>query len=104
MGMPSSIDQLRVLLAELSEHEFHDALHLVNEEAERRRRVAALAFRVGDRVWFVTRYGDRVSGVIVRINARTLSLREDDGTRWRVSPEYARPEPAGTTPRPTVTP
>ncbi|HEX9710750.1 MAG TPA: mechanosensitive ion channel domain-containing protein [Candidatus Thermoplasmatota archaeon] len=92
--MPSATDQLRVLLAGMSDHEFHDALHLVNEEAERRRRFAALAFRVGDRVSFETRNGDRVSGVVERINARTISLREDDGTHWRVGPEFLRPEAA----------
>ena len=43
-------------------------------------------FHPGDRVWFRTEDGLRITGVVVRINQKTISIHTDDHHDWRVSP------------------
>ena len=42
-------------------------------------------FSVGDRVIFSAR-GQLITGIIIRINQRTATLRTEHGREWRVSP------------------
>jgi hypothetical protein len=47
---------------------------------------AMLQFRIGERVWFHNELGERVDGVIVRYNRKSVSLVTEDGQQWRVGP------------------
>jgi hypothetical protein len=42
-------------------------------------------FRVGDKVKFFSRKGFEVTGTISKINQKTVSLKTDYGSNWRVS-------------------
>ena len=75
-------DQLR----ELNRHVV-DRIRLLHE---RRAREAALAFDPGDRVAFDTADGYTVSGRVVRINRKTVTIDADDGRNWRVHPKILR--------------
>lgn len=53
-------------------------------------------FGVGDRVGFQARSGDRKTGVIIKLNKRTATIRLDDGEEWNIHPEYLFSAGAGT--------
>ena len=44
-------------------------------------------FNIGDRVGFQTHNGKK-TGVIIRLNKKTASIRTDDGGDWNVSPLF----------------
>ncbi len=44
-------------------------------------------FKVMDKVSFEYQ-GRKVSGVIIRLNQKTVTLVEEDGHKWNVSPKY----------------
>lgn len=44
-------------------------------------------FNVGDRVSFHTNSGLK-TGIIMRLNKKTASIKTDDGGNWNVSPSY----------------
>jgi hypothetical protein len=56
----------------------------------------AISFAVGDEVWFVGRSGDKVEGVITKINQKTIQVKQTNGKNpgfpltWRVSPSLLR--------------
>ena len=53
------------------------------------RSTAMLAhFSVGDRVRFQSSFGERKTGVIVRLNKKTASIATDDGHHWNVHPGF----------------
>jgi hypothetical protein len=56
------------------------------------RSTAMLAhYSVGDRVSFQSHVGERKSGVIVRLNKKTASIRTDDAQQWNVHPGFLTP-------------
>jgi len=54
-----------------------------------RRHSKMMNFRIGDRVTFDTDRGT-VVGRVVRVNHKTISVDEDDGHGWRVSPHVLK--------------
>ncbi|KKT34405.1 MAG: hypothetical protein UW24_C0032G0003 [Parcubacteria group bacterium GW2011_GWA2_44_12] len=44
-------------------------------------------FNIGDRVGFRTHDGKK-TGIIMRLNKKTISIKTDDGADWNVSPVY----------------
>ena len=48
-------------------------------------------FNIGDRVGFRTHDGKK-TGVIVRLNKKTVSIKTDDGADWNVSPVHLAAE------------
>ena len=58
-----------------------DAVKLRREFLNRRKMRAMVA---GDRVWFDSSRG-RVYGTITKINRKTVGVRADSGTNWRVA-------------------
>lgn len=93
--MDSALDRVRLLLEQLTSEELRQAWELLRNEDVRRRRVAALAFREGDRVRFETRDGRRITGTVERVNVRTVSICAGDGVHWRVAPQLLEVEPPG---------
>ena len=47
-------------------------------------------FDVGNQVWFIDQRGHRISGTVVRVNAKTVSIHSEDHRDWRVSPQVVR--------------
>jgi hypothetical protein len=42
------------------------------------------------RVYFINNDGNRIVGTIVRLNQKTITIKSDDGVRWRVSPYFLK--------------
>ncbi len=45
-------------------------------------------FNVLDRVYFIDNDGNEITGTIIRLNQKTVTIKADDGKRWRVSPSF----------------
>ena len=58
--------------------------------AQARSTVALAQFAEGDRVSFTANDGGIKTGMILRLNKKTVSLRADDGQLWKVSPGLLR--------------
>lgn len=57
-----------------------------NMAAKRIQVRAANKFYIGDRVWFMSKKGGKVTGIVTKINAKSIHVRTDGGAAWRVSP------------------
>lgn len=49
-------------------------------------------FRTGDVVSFRTDDGQTVTGVLVRLNKKTVTVHTDSGSRWDVAPQLLTPD------------
>lgn len=66
--------------------EAESALKVRWRELQRR---AAISYRVGDKVSFISRSGETVTGTVLKINQKTISLKSGY-TTWKVSPSLLR--------------
>jgi preprotein translocase subunit YajC len=71
-------------LVELN-HQIVERLRLMRQ-VRRYEQMAALD--PGERVSFTTDSGQIISGMVVRFNHKTVTVRTDDGMSWRVSPAF----------------
>jgi hypothetical protein len=73
-----------------------DTLNLIIEELKKRQSViqqeAGSEFSVGQSVTFPTRNGLTQSGLIEKINRKTIIVRTDAYKTWRVSPSLLKPD------------
>lgn len=53
-------------------------------------RESILEFHVGDRVSFSPECGHEVTGTIVRLNRKSVTVASSDGGQWRVAPGFIR--------------
>lgn len=58
--------------------------------AQARSTVELAQFAEGDRVSFTANDGAVKTGMILRLNKKTVTLRTDDGHLWKVSPGFLR--------------
>lgn len=59
----------------------------------RRKQLSAAAkrhFRVGQRVSFNAKQRGIVSGIIIKMNPKTIKVLADSGVMWRVSPSFLK--------------
>jgi hypothetical protein len=79
-------------LNRLSEEELIELNHKIIQHLgfirETRSRHHILKFNIGDVVSFSPEPGRIVSGTIVRLNQKTVSMVTKEGCHWRVSPSY----------------
>ena len=47
-------------------------------------------FNVGEKVCFTDPAGDLKTGIILRLNKKTVSIKTDDGHSWNVAPSLLR--------------
>lgn len=47
-------------------------------------------FNILDRVYFIDNDGNEITGTVIRLNQKTVTIKADDGKRWRVSPSYLK--------------
>ncbi len=47
-----------------------------------------MRFNIGERVQFMDSYGVKKSGIIIRLNKKTVSIHTDDGEKWNVAPRF----------------
>ncbi len=75
----------------MSEAELHALFHRVRERLlylrARRDGAEMRRFAIGERVAFETVTRDRILGVLVRYNRKSVTVIADDGRRWTVAPQ-----------------
>jgi hypothetical protein len=54
--------------------------------------VAMSQYRIGDRVSWISKDGNRYVGEIIRINHKTASIKVSEGGYWNVSPQLLQKE------------
>ncbi len=59
--------------------------------AQARSTILLAQFNVGDRVRFKTPTGEHKTGVIVRLNKKTVTISTDDSQHWNVCPGFLIP-------------
>jgi hypothetical protein len=45
-----------------------------------------MKFNIGEKVKFEGRYGETKTGIIIRLNKKTVSIHTDDNEQWNVAP------------------
>lgn len=81
--------QTNKLAALFSQMDENDLNHVVELHRHQRALLGAKAkknFRPGQNVKFVGKNGIKVFGKITKINRKTIAVRAEGGTNWRVSP------------------
>jgi len=77
----------RAILAINSMEELKEAISAINVRQRELQRHAANSFSIGNWVQFKSRTGKTVKGQIVKINSKTIKVKETDSfTTWTVSP------------------
>ena len=70
-----------------------EAFKVLKSAYRNRQNRIAQNFYQGQRVYFFSkRKGYNISGVIERVNIRTISVRSDHDGKWKVSPGFLKPE------------
>jgi len=67
----------------------------VNDQNKQINRMKSRKFSVGDYVYFTTRGGEQIDGVVTKVNPRTVSVRVGM-TRWKVDASLLSLEPINT--------
>lgn len=47
-------------------------------------------FELLERVYFIDNEGNKIEGTIIRINNKTVTIKTDSGTEWRVNPQLLK--------------
>lgn len=47
-------------------------------------------FELLERVYFIDNEGNRIEGTIIRLNRKSVTIRTDTGSEWRVSPQFLK--------------
>lgn len=53
-------------------------------------------YNLGDRVTFTNNVGETVSGIVIRVNKKTVSIHTDNHHHWNVSPHLLKRVGSGT--------
>ena len=68
----------------------HQISSILNARFTAKRFQDLAKFRIGDRVEFEDSYGETVTGIIERLNRKTVSIGTSEGPGYRVSPGLVR--------------
>ncbi len=90
------IHKLELLIKEMSYYELTVLNQLVVERIRLLHKAGTLMsmsqFHVGDRVSWYGKEGVKHTGVIIRLNQKTVSVKTSDEGYWNVSPQFLRKE------------
>ena len=78
--------QLAGLLAGMDADELREAFDMVRDAFRSLERRHATAFAAGDCVQFRSRNGHVLKGTVEYPNDKTVTIKAEDGRKWRVSP------------------
>lgn len=66
-------------------------VHHLNDLGKARQKMAMVDLKVGDHVSFVTKRGTTVTGVITKMNQKSVNVQQDNSyTNWRVAPSLLK--------------
>ena len=82
---------LRKQIWSMNIEDLRDLNVLVVQTIRQMERDTARMFRKGDIVWFTTRDGRNVDGIVTKVNTKSVSLKAaGTGTIWRVTPSLLK--------------
>lgn len=73
-----------ILAGNFTDEEFRSIIAAVNYKSKERQARAAHSFRAGDKVCFTTKYGEKITGTVLKVNQKTVSVKTAT-TTWKVS-------------------
>lgn len=76
---------LRKLVVDMNMQELRDLQDLVIVAMKRLQATATMMFRSGDRVSFQARDGRTITGTVLKVHQKTVSVISDTKTPWKVS-------------------
>lgn len=89
-GSSAARDAVADVIRQLGEADLRFLNHLIIDRlkliAQARSTVMLSRFGVGDRVAFTLSGGERLTGIIKKLNKKTASIRTDNGQHWNVPP------------------
>jgi len=89
-----TINRLHKMIEDLPLEELHALnrllVHRIKLFHKAGKFVALSKFAVGENVSFFSKLGEPIVGAIIRLNQKTVSIIDSDGTQWNVSPELLR--------------
>ena len=89
-------EEIANAIRQLDEHDLRYLNRMIVERFKlisQARSTAMLSnFNVGDRVSFSSSAGEKLSGVIIRINKKTVSIVTNEGVQWNVHPSFLTSE------------
>lgn len=81
---------LASLIATMDSNDLNDLVFLVKARRKQLTTAAKRHFRVGQRVRFDAKHRGMVTGIIIKMNPKTIRVLTDTGGLWRVSPTYLK--------------
>ena len=85
-------EALKVILPVIRQMEHEDIRQVMNTVRSEYDHVLAqtarVAFKPGTRVWWNSRRGYKVNGVVRDMGPKNVMVTADDGTRWKVHPSF----------------
>lgn len=87
-------EELKKLILQIeTTEELHEVYELMKRMQTHLKGVAAAEFKLGDKVFFISRKsGVKIVGKIIKINSTTISLDCGQQGRWKVSPTLLKKE------------
>jgi len=75
--------------------DMRDIIYAINDQQKRIARMSTCKFSVGDYVYFTTKRGEHIDGVVTKVNQRTVKVRVGV-TLWTVDASLLSKEPLNT--------
>ena len=86
---------MEIDIESLSEEELVALNHNIVERLKALRQMKThekmLDFKIGQHVRFIAPSGERISGLLIRFNKKTVTVVTEGGQRWNVSPGFLKP-------------
>lgn len=73
-----------ILSGEFSDEDFRSIIATINYKSKERQARASRSFRAGEKVFFTTRSGEKITGTVLKVNQKTVSVKTAT-TTWKVS-------------------
>ena len=87
----SDMAKLSTIISSASEvSEIREIQDILASSFRRISRAKSNEFRVGQRVSFTSRTGSDITGKVLKINQKTVSIEASNGSRWKVSSTLLR--------------
>lgn len=82
----TEMNKLNSLLAKADQSQMRQIGSMFNAQHKAKQQVAKNSFRTGQNVWFTSKIGERIEGVITKVMIKNIQLKTADGGLWRVTP------------------
>jgi|TARA_R110000744_G_scaffold380090_3_gene499727 hypothetical protein len=82
----TEMNKLNSLLAKADQSQMRQIGSMFNAQHKAKQQVAKNSFSIGQNVWFTSKIGSRIEGVITKVMVKNIQMKTADGGLWRVTP------------------